>query len=264
MSYIIIIGLIVVGVFLIKFRVKHTQNIGNLTIVTGGVKAGKSSLSVHLALKRIKKARFAWHIRRPFRALFRRPAEEEPLLYSNVPLAVPYYTPLKHQHLTKEERFNYRSVVYIQEASLVADSMSFKDEKLNQATLELFKLIAHETRGGYLICDTQCIADVHYNLKRSISTYLYVHRTIKIFPFLLFSKVQERVFDPVSSMNVNVDGDADNANYRWVVFPKSTWKVFDRYCYSVLTDDLPHEAKKSKPKSLKATNIITFRKGAKK
>lgn len=253
-------------VLMIKFKLKHTQNIGNLTMITGGVKAGKSTVSVYLAIKRIKRNRLLWRFwHKPLAKLRGREEPEEPLLYSNVPIKVPYYTPLLKAHIKKLSRFEYKSVIYIQEASLLADSMTFKDAELNECTLEFFKLIGHETKGGYLIADTQCPEDVHYNLKRSLSTLLYVHKTFKWCPFLLFVKVQERIYDPThSTININNNGDVDDMNYKWIVLSKrNSWRKFDRYCYSVLTDHLPIKSKKHMPLSLKANKILTFRKGAK-
>lgn len=260
-TFILIIAILII-VFLIKFKIKHTQNIGNLTLITGGVKAGKSTLSVHLAVKRIKKARRWWkYWHKPKAILFGKEIPEEPLLYSNVPIDVDYYTPLKKEHILKIERFYYKSVIYIQEASLTADSMCFKDADLNDCTLTFYKLIGHETKGGYLIADTQCTEDVHYNLKRSLSSVLYVHKTFKWCPFLLFLKVQEQFYTPSNgTVNVNT-GDIDDIKYKWIIFRKSqSWKLFDRYCYSILTDHLPATGKKGKPKTLKANNIITFKK----
>lgn len=258
-----ILGAIVLVVFLLKFKLKHTQNIGNLTMVTGGVKAGKSTVSVYLANRRVRKARAWWKLRRIWAKCFHLEPPEEPLLYSNVPIAVSYYTPLKKEHIEKLERFNYKSVIYIQEASLLADCMTFKDAELNECTLEFFKLIGHETRGGYLVADTQCPEDVHFNLKRSLSTVLYVHRTFRWCPFLLFVKVQERMYDASkSTINVNTEGDVDEMQYRWLVFTKrNSWRLFDRYCYSILTDHLPATGEGKKPDSLKANDILTFRKG---
>lgn len=75
---------------------------------------------------------------------------EKPLLYSNIPLAVDGFTPLTLDLIQRKERFRYGSVIYVCESSLVADSMSFKDPLLNENMLLLNKLIAHETRGGYI------------------------------------------------------------------------------------------------------------------
>lgn len=255
---------IAIVLLLIAFKIKHGIKSGSLTIVTGGVKTGKSTLSVYICISKMRARRFVWkYLKCPWAKLRLKPIPEEPLLYSNVPIKVPYYVPITEELILRKKRFNYKSGIYLQEASLVADSMCTYNYELNEATLLLFKLIAHETKGGFLLADTQCMTDVHYNLKRSISTYLYVHKIFRWCPFLLFVKVQEKFFDAVNTVNVNVEGDVDNMKYKWVILPKKTWKRFDRYCYSVLTDPLPRygEEAKGKPASLKADKIITFRKG---
>ena len=45
-----------------------------------------------------------------------------------------------------------------------------------------------------------------------------------------------------------------------IIVSKRTWKMFDCYCYSALTDHLPVNSKTVKPKSLKADNIVSFKK----
>ena len=45
-----------------------------------------------------------------------------------------------------------------------------------------------------------------------------------------------------------------------VIVPKRTWKLFDCYCYSALTDHLPVEDTLAKPNDLKARDVVTFKK----
>ena len=79
-----------------------------------------------------------------------------PLIYSNVPLAMPY-VPLTDDLLLRKKRFVYGSVIYVQEASLVADSQLIRDMDVNERLMLFNKLIGHETKGGVIIYDTQCI-----------------------------------------------------------------------------------------------------------
>jgi hypothetical protein len=178
---IILIGLLVF--FAIKFFIKFkTPKLNSLVMVTGGVKCGKSTLSVHMAITTFKRNLFKVKFKNFFRKLFKKPLQELPLLYSNVPLAI-NYVPVTRDMLMRKERFVYGSVVYIQEASLLADSQLIKDKDLNNQLLLFFKLFGHESKGGTCILDTQCIGDVHYSIKRSISEYFYdsvLHRQFKI------------------------------------------------------------------------------------
>ena len=53
--------------------------------------------------------------------------------------------------------------------------------------------------------------------------------------------------------------DVENT-LRKVIFRKKVWKTFDCYCYSSLTDDLPVEDKVVNAPTLKACDIVSFRK----
>lgn len=255
---ILIIGLIVVIVLTRKFK---KPKISCMALVTGGVKAGKSTFSCALALSKyksqVRKVRFANF----FRRIFRKELFEKPLLYSNVPLKCEY-VPLTDDLLLRKQRFVYRSVIYAQEASLIADSQLIKNLDINQRLLLFNKLIGHETKGGYLIYDTQCINDNHYSVKRCISEYFYIHDTIKWIPFVLLCHVRElRYSDDGQEINV-YEGDVEES-MRTVLVSKRIWKMFDAYCYSVLTDHLPVASEFVEGRELsdlKAHKIVSFRK----
>lgn len=253
----LILALIVFVVITRKFK---KPKIACVALVTGGVKAGKSTFSLALALSKyksqVRKVRFINF----FRRLFRREPLEKPLLYSNVPLACDY-VPLTDDLLLRKQRFVYRSVIYAQEASLVADSQLIKNLDINQRLLLFNKLIGHETKGGYLIYDTQSINDNHYAVKRCLSEFFYVHDTVKIIPFILLVHVRElRYSDDSQELNI-YDGDIEES-LKTVLISKRVWKKFDAYCYSILTDHLP-VADKVVPgrdlPDLKARKIVSFR-----
>ena len=145
------------------------------------------------------------------------------------------------------------------EASLIAGAMDFKDEDLNENLTLLVKLIGHETKGGYLVFDTQSVLDLHYGIKRNLSSYFYIHHKINL-PFILWLKVRELVFMDNTSNDFNEDVEESLLN---VFVPKSTWKLFDCYCYSALTDHLPVENRVVNIKDLKARKILTFKKNKK-
>ena len=84
---ILIILVIVYFVWLRKFKV---PKVGSLVLITGGVKCGKSTLSVHIVNKNIRRNRRVVKIKNFFRSVFRKELLEEPLVYSNVPLNIPY------------------------------------------------------------------------------------------------------------------------------------------------------------------------------
>lgn len=264
MKYLLIFILIAVALFFVnKFLSKFkVAKVGALALVTGGVKTGKSTLSVAMVRSeykaRCKKVKF----KNFFNKLFNRPLIEMPLIYSNVPLAMPY-VPLTDDLLLRKKRFVYGSVIYVQEASLVADSQLIRDMDINERLMLFNKLIGHETKGGVIIYDTQCISDVHYSIKRCISNYFYIHHLVKWIPFILVAYVQEcRYSDDGSTITVSNE-DTENT-LKKVILRKSNWKYFDCYCYSVLTDNLPVENKQIyndvRTKDLKADKILSFRK----
>ena len=181
--------------------------------------------------------------------------KEMPLIYSNVPLNLPYVA-LTEDLIYRRKRFRYGSVIYACEASLIAGSMDFKEDDLNENLSLLMKLVGHETRGGTAVLDTQAVLDLHYGMKRNLSTYFYIHHKIRI-PFFLILKVRELVFLEGSSNEFNEDVEE---TLKTVIVPTRTWKLFDCYCYSALTDHLPVEDTIANPVDLKAREILTFKK----
>lgn len=255
---IICVALFFVKKFLNKFKV---PKLNSLVMVTGGVKCGKSTLSVHMAISTYKSNRRKIKFKNFFRKMFHKSLQELPLLYSNVPLAI-NYVPLTRDMLLRRERFVYGSVVYIQEASLVADSQLIKDKDLNNQLLLFFKLFGHESKGGTCILDTQCISDVHYSLKRSLSEYFYVHHLVKWIPFFLVAYVVEDRYSDDGTIITTESKDTEE-NLKRIIIPKRAWKYFDCYSYSVLTDDLKVNKKlvnnNLQTQDLKAYNIVSFR-----
>ena len=257
----IIIALVLVVLTLWLFK---PPKIGNMVLITGGIKTGKTTLSVRTAYKTYKKNVRIWKIKKALGKVFKKlaPSNEKPCLYSNIPLRCPY-VPLTTDLLERKTRFAYGSVCYICETSLVADSMSFKDNDVNERLLLFCKLFAHETKGGTLVLDTQSITDNHYAIKRCLSTYLHIYKTLK-FPLLPFIIMfYEELFYSEDGTRINVRESDVTDCLHWCVVPKSTWKLFDRYCYSVLTDKNKVENAQKMPHkrmSLKANKIISFKK----
>lgn len=244
MQNLVLFALIAFIIFIVFILLKNFKiiKIGALCIVTGGVKCGKSTLSVYLTLSEYSKKLRSVKIKNFFRKLFRMKLHELPLIYSNVPLAcayVPITDDIIEDLICREKyRFAYKSVIYIQEASLFASSMEYRNEKINDALLHFNKLIGHETCGGCLIYDTQNIGDLHYSIKRSISNYIYIQNLNKKIPFFLIGAVRELLHNEDGDITNSVNKDLEE-DLKKVLIPKSIWKKFDSYCYSALTDDLP-------------------------
>ena len=140
--------LILVGVFFIlHWFNKHFKRITmpNVFLITGAVKTGKTLLSVHLARKELRSARFKYYIKSFFLRCFGRAVPQKPMLYTNIPIAKTDYNIVTMDILTCKVRIPDNSIVLLDEASLIADSMMFKDKKINAQLMRFVKLFAHFT-----------------------------------------------------------------------------------------------------------------------
>jgi len=248
------VALVVFIYFKVRKKFKTLSPLSTITCCTGAVKTGKSTLATSLALRSYKKVLRAWKIR----SFFSRDDSDKPLLYSNIPLSCEY-VPLTTDILLRKQKIVPKSVVLMDEASLIADSQFIKDQEANKQMLLFFKLFGHSTHGGTLVIDTQSIADLHYAIKRCINNYLYIQRT-RVYPLFLVMDVLEQRYSDDGTVVSNQTDDVDK-NLRRVIIPKSVWKKFDCYCYSILTDNLP-EFKcvvDGREHTLKTKNIPSFR-----
>ncbi len=232
----IILIVVAVIIFIIVIKKRKVPKLGEVCCITGGVKTGKSTLTLYLARRKYKSNLFKWKIRKLIAKIRKREEPEKPLFYSNIPLGYEY-VPLTKEIFLREERMAYKSVVFCDEASLIADSQDWRDTDINEQ-LKLFnKLFGHETQGGSLFYDTHVMRDVHYAIKRCMNSYLWIHHAIKWIPFFYFCQVREMFFSEEGEA-VNLIKDDAEDKLKWICVPKSTWKKFDCYCYSVLTDHL--------------------------
>ena len=225
------------------------------------LKPGKSTLSVHLALKHYKKNLIRWKFRKFFGK-----KEEKPLLYSNVPLKCEYVL-VSNDVLLRTKRVPYGSVFYLGEFSLVADNMFYKTASIlqNEQLMLFMKLFGHETGGkGKMFIDTQAVGDLPVNVRRCLSKYIYIERSIKWIPFILVFKVRELMFSEDNSSINTFDSDLEDCCKTLIIF-KSVWKKFDYCCYSCFTDclDVSDSLINGKElEDLKARKIPSFKKYA--
>ena len=263
----ICIALYFVNKFLSKFKF---PKIGAIGVFVGGVKSGKSATSLACALSNYKGVLRSWKIKCffiKFLNFFKKDNKfdfaEKPLFYSSIPLRNIPYVPITREHLLRKRRFASGSVVFIDEASLVADSQLIKDKVVNNELLLFFKLFGHSCKGKCIV-NTHCISDLHYALKRCTSQYFYIHHLSRYIPFITLSYMREERYSE-DNANVNVFNDDIEDSLKRCLMPTSTFKKYDAWCYSVFTDDLPTETEKDcilngKYDSLKASEIVSFRK----
>lgn len=256
----VIVGIIVL--FVIRKKLKILK-IPCVFFIDGAPKTGKSALTIHLGIKTYLKNVFAWLLGKVFywlrhHNLLGYPLK--PMLYCNIPLA------FKHNRLTKDiilrkVRIPNKSVVIIDEASLVADSMLFKDQVTNYQILMFAKLFGHYSHGGTLLLNSHTITDLHYAFKRSLGTYLYIYQSNK-FPFVTLCKCREMVYSDNNNMVNDISADAE-LSMRTMFYFNWVYKLYDCFCYSCFTDDLSYQVDynyKYDKKDLKCRNIVSFNK----
>lgn len=258
MIYIVIIAGII-GVIIISKKIKNLK-ISNLILVTGAVKSGKSTYALYLAYKEYKKAHRKWRIKTALAKAFGKKPEEEPLLYSNIPLAV-NYSPITKDILERRKRINYKSIVFLDEATLIADNMIYQEKEISERIMLFNKLFGHETHGGKLIYDTQATGDLPAVTRRCISQRIYVHSMIKWIPLVLIPSIREERYSEDGSTIQTDQNDIDNQGYKRCIIPKKIWKLFDCYCFSAITDDLESDNKiinGKKLKNLKSRELVSY------
>lgn len=268
--YIILVAIILFFVhkFLSQFKF---PKVGAVACFTGGVKAGKSAVSLAFALSNFKRIHRGWKLRCFFIRLlnlFRKKDKklifpEEPFFYSSIKLRNVKYVPLTREHLLRQRRFHYGSVCFIDEASLVADSQLFRDVNINTQLLLFFKLFGHETRGGKCVFNSHCITDLHHALKRTTSEYFYVHHISRYIPFFTVCNLREERYSE-DGTTVNNYGEDVETSLKKVLMLKGVFKKYDSFCFSSFTDNLPTETENDicvlgKADSLKMNNIVSFR-----
>lgn len=266
MKYIVYFIIICVALFFI-FRFLHKfkfPKITALSVFTGAVKVGKTGVSLACAQSLYKRVRIRWHIRKFFQKMFHKPIDEEPLFYSNIPLRYMKYHDLTLEHILRKKRFNFGSVVFVDEASLLADCyLSKSNPELNTQLMRFFKLFGHETHCGYCIFNSQQISDLHISLRKCTSQYFYIHSTSSRFiPFISFCKLREERYSEDGQTLNTYDKDVEES-LKTCIFRKRVFKTYDMCAYSIFTDSLPTQNishKLGKKDSLKCDKITSFRK----
>ena len=214
---------------------------------------------IGLILSRYRSLHRKWFIKRIFAKIFNKDIPDEPLIYSNIPLSVPY-VPITEDLLFRKKRFRFGSVILIDETTLVADSMLIKDMELNERLTLFNKLIGHELHGsGLIVYNSQTISDVHFSLKRALGNYFYVHHTSSWLPFFNLIYVRELLYSDDNSTMVNAITKDAELDMRKVIVRKSVWKKYDSCAFSSFTDDLPVEDNMIVTDDLKVRELVSFR-----
>lgn len=264
----IIVIVVAVAFIFIYFKFFKIPKLKNVVFIDGGLGSGKSFYSVSLAIKLHKKALIKWYFQKcicKFLALFSKKYKnkeiEKPLLYSNIKLKNYEHVILTKELLTRDIRFNYKSVVLIDEFSLFADQQLYKNQDLNEKLQLFFKLFRHETKGGYMVVNSQSINDCHYSFKYILNDYFYIHHRIKL-PFISLLAIRENVYSADSGNVINSSNDDIESTLKKVIVFNKYYNKYDSYTYSIFTDKLESDnrlVKFIKNDDLKADRLISFR-----
>lgn len=273
MIWILIILALLIFALYLYFRFFKIPKLKNIVFVDGSLGTGKTFLSVSLAVRKYKSNLRKYKIKK---WLLKRLAKinnkyverlnklEEPLLYSNIKLRnVPFVVVTKDLLCRDNFRFSKSSVLLLDEFSLVADQMRYKDSELNERLSEFFKLFRHEVgKDCLIVINSQSTSDLHYSLKYVLSDFFYIHSKMK-FPFFNFLRVEEVSYsaDKGVSLVTTNNGDVEN-NIKYLAVCTRYFKRYDSYCYSIFTDSLPvykKVVKYDKDDSLKADMLVSFK-----
>lgn len=258
----IFIALVVLLLWFFIFKVKHLKT-SDVYFVDGGVKVGKSKVSVMLVVKRIFVNRLRAHFRNgliwllnrrrvhynkkhPNTPKVLREYEEIPMLYSNMPLYKVKYNHFALEILELKWRMPHGSVVLLDEASLIADSMTaYGKTKTQQEIVDyvnekitiFLKLFGHATHGGLCVYNSQNVVDLHFGFRRCTSTYLMLINRRR-FPFFNLISCREIVHDESGDLTNTVTKDVEDDSKP--LFVSNKWhKYYDRYYLDILFKHLP-------------------------
>ena len=231
--------LLIVAVILIVLLLVYSRcpYIGCLTLITGALKSGKTLMGLRCAMRKYRTALLRWRISCIWRTLIKKPLPEEPMFYSNIAVAGVKYVPVTLDILYRRVRITPKSVMFLSETSLIADSMTIKDALMNEEISVFFKLYGHESHGGKCIIETQCVLDNHYAVKRCLSFYYNIDANFSL-PFFKLVRFY-KVFYSDDNTVTNTVLLNDSVKYSYMLVPKSMFTRYDSYTYSWLTDDLP-------------------------
>lgn len=260
----IILALVLGLLAFLYWKFFKLYKVKNIVFIDGSLGTGKSFYSVALAVRLYKRELRRWKVRNVLCKLLHRELPERPALYSNIRLRNIEFTKITKDMLFRQNyRFPYKSILLLDEFSLVADQFCYKDREMSERLSNFFKLFRHETKGGYCVINSQTTSDLHYSVKYVLSDYLYIHHNTRL-PFVRALKVQEMAYcadkDGQSVTNVRNE-DIEETCKTILVFSKY-FKYYDSYCYSIFTDGLPiYEIGEFNEKKayIKDANLVSFK-----
>ena len=140
--WLIIVLVLIIIVMVLIWKRSYKFRFDSILLLLGCVGSGKTSTAVYILNYSIKKAQGIWKRRTKYYSkLFKKMKDDEkPLIYSTLPIYQDRkknilhesYRPLTSEHLLRKVRFNFKSIVFIDEVSLLACSRDANNERVSE------------------------------------------------------------------------------------------------------------------------------------
>lgn len=270
-----IIVLIVVAVLTYLYiRFFKIPKIKSVVFIDGAPGAGKSLYCVNLSIRLYKRSLRRFRLKKAVLSVlsFVFPSKgfknaysrlEEPMLYSNIPLARVKHCRLTIDILLRKVRIPVGSIVLWDETSITVDQFDYKDRAISDALRDFMKLSRHMFNGT-IVANSQSTNDLHYSFKSVLTEYFYIHHSTRVGPFTILT-MQEMAYAADSSAGsvVNaLNSDVEDSMKKVIIWNRYM-KDYDSRCYSILTDSLPvydDWVVLSRKDSLKTKKVLSFKK----
>ncbi len=231
----IIIAVIVAWKLITAYRMNTYDTV---VAFTGGLGSGKSFLSVHMAIKLLRRKRREvwWH-----NLFHKKDKWERPLLYSSIPVRISkkeMATILTDEHLLLQKHIVKRSVLLLDEIGGYCSQFDYK--ATNSAVFDEFIRFFRHYVQGYLVCNDQCSENIVLQVRRRLNT-VYNLMGFRKRIFGLFYTVKVRNISVSEEIKTIEEQDTeDNMTTLIGIMP---WiKRYDTHCYEHRYDRVPSAA----------------------
>ncbi len=227
MYILIIIVVLLIIFFIIKPYIIHYDTV---ICFTGGLGSGKSLISTQMAVKLLKKNRLKvfWH-----NLTHRKNKKEKPLLYSSIPLRISrkeWALQLQPEHLILQSQLPEKCVIFLDEIDSFASQFDYKLPNIVENFDEFCRFFRHYTKGGYLVCNTQCTDNLVLQIRRRMNTVFNLMHFKKW--FWVFYTVKVRNISISEEIKTIETEDVEDNMSTLFGFLPIFCRRYDTYCYS--------------------------------
>lgn len=247
--FVVLVALLIV-IFIVKPYFIHYDTV---ICFTGGLGSGKSLISTQMAVKLLKKNRLKVKIHNLLHPRKKRP---KPMLYSSIPLRISrkeWALQLRPEHLILQEKLPERCVVFLDEIDSFASQFQFKEPNIIQNFDEFCRFYRHYTKGGYLVCNTQCTDNLVLQVRRRMNTVFNLMHFKKW--FWVFYTVKVRNISISEEIKTIETEDVEDNMSTLFGFLPIFCRRYDTYCYSGRYETVPC-AQEYTFKRLKTNKVI--------